>query len=73
MGPLGFAKILINSGAFDACATQRLYERFIGRPIDPIQESGYLSVLTQQFVSGGRQLRPFVRYLLGSPDFRRGL
>lgn len=73
MGPLGFGKILIASGEFDRCATQRLYERFVGRALDPAKEAGYLRALTRAFVEGDRKLKPFVRYLLKRPESRRGL
>lgn len=72
-GPLGFGKILLASGAFDSCATSRLYERFVGHPLDPTTESGYLQILTSKFVENGRKLRPFVRYLMSLNEFRRGL
>lgn len=73
MGPLGFGKILVASGEFDRCATQRLYERFVGHPLDTSTESGYLQLLTAKFLEGGRKLRPFVRYLMSLAEFRRGL
>ncbi|MFT3837304.1 MAG: hypothetical protein QM723_09950 [Myxococcaceae bacterium] len=73
MGPLGFGKILIASGEFDRCSARRLYQRFIGRPLDPAAEKLYIDKLAAQFVAGGRQVRPFVRYLLKEPEFRRGL
>lgn len=73
MGPLGFGKILLASGEFDRCATQRLYERFVGRALDPAKEAGYLRALTRVFVEGDRKLKPFVRYLLKRPEARRGL
>ena len=73
MGPLGFGKILLASGEFDRCTTQHLYERFVGRALDPAKEPGYLRALTARFVEGGRKLKPFVRHLLSLPELRRGL
>ena len=73
MGPLGFGKLLVQSGEFDRCMTRRLYERFVGRPLDPAVENFYIDLLTQKFVDENRSLRAFVRYLLQTDDFKRGL
>lgn len=73
VGPLGVAKILIDSGAFDRCAVRRLHERFVGRDVDPTAEAGYLQSLVATFVENERQIRPFVRHLFRSTTFRRGL
>ncbi len=71
-GPLGFAKLLVESGRFDECAARKLYERFAGRTLDPAQEAGFISTLTDDFVNGGRRVRPFVAGLLRRPDFLHG-
>jgi hypothetical protein len=73
VGPLGFAKMVVASGAFDKCAVRRLHERFGGRAIDPAKEPGYLDALVEKFVKGGRKVRPFVKELTRSDVFRRGL
>lgn len=72
MGPLGFAKLLVQSGEFDRCAAQRLYERFVGRRLDPVKEPGFIKALGDRFATEGRKVRPFVRYLLTTSDFTRG-
>lgn len=72
VGPLGFAKMIVNAGAFDRCVVRRLHERFVGRDIDPGIEAGYLDALTEQFVAGDRKVRPFVADLVRSDVFRRG-
>lgn len=72
-GPLGFGKVLINSGEFDRCAVRKIYERFVGRPLDAGLERRYIDTLAKQFVSNDRKLRPFVKYLLSTPEFQRGL
>jgi hypothetical protein len=72
-GPLGFGKVLVTSGAFDRCAAQKLYERFVGRPLDPELESLYISALGDEFAKGGRKVKPFIRSLLAKPELRRGL
>ncbi len=73
MGPLGFGKILVASGEFDRCAVRRLYERFVGRPLEPAAEARYIDALADRFRADNRKVKPFVRYLLGLPEFRRGL
>ena len=52
---------------------RRLYERFVGRPLDPAAEARYVDSLATRFRDGNRKVKPFVRYLLSLPEFRRGL
>ena len=73
MGPLGFAKVLVSSGELDRCAARRIYERVIGRPLDPATEGRYIETLAAELAAGGRLVRPFVRHLLESSELRRGL
>lgn len=73
MGPLGFAKVLVSSGELDRCAVRRLYQRVVGRPLDPAGEARYLEALTRELVEGGRRVRPFVRHLLLSDEMQRGV
>jgi hypothetical protein len=63
----------VTSGEFDRCAAQKLYERFVGRPLDPELESLYIAALGDEFAKGGRKVKPFVRSLLAKPELRRGL
>jgi hypothetical protein len=73
IGPLGFAKMIIDAGAFDRCVVRQLHKHVMGRDIDPTREAGYLDALTARFVDDGRVVRPFVRHLLASDLFGRGL
>lgn len=73
MGPLGFGKILIRSGAFDRCAVRKLYARFVGRDLHPADERPYIDALVRQFVADGRKVRPFIKHLMSQREFRRGL
>ncbi len=73
VGPLGFAKLIIKSGAYDRCVVRRLHQFVLGRDIDPAKETGYLDLLTAQYVADGRKARPFVKHLTQSELFRRGL
>lgn len=72
VGPLGFGKLIVASGAFDRCLVRHLHHQVLGRDIDPATEAGYLDVLTQRFVEGGRQVRPMIKSLTRSDLFRRG-
>lgn len=73
MGPLGFGKILVRSGEFDRCVVQKLYDGFVGRPLDPAGEARYIDALAERFRAGDRQVKPFLRYLFTLPELRRGL
>ncbi len=73
MGPLGFGKLLVSSGELDRCAVRRLYERFVGRSLDPAAERAYIDRLAREFVARDRQLRAFLLHLMEQPEFRRGL
>jgi len=72
VGPLGFGKLILASGAYDRCVVRHLHQFVIGRDIDPAKETGYLDRLTAEFVQGQRRVRPFVTSLTKSPLFRRG-
>jgi hypothetical protein len=72
-GPLGLGKILVSSGAFDRCATLKLYQRFVGRKLDVATEKAYIDSLTAQFIASGRRVKPFVRKLMLSPEIQEGL
>jgi hypothetical protein len=74
IGPLGFSKMLVNSGQFDRCMARRLFERFVGRDLDPASDKLRLDQLTAQFIASGRKARPYLReLLLSSDEIRRGL
>ncbi len=72
-GPLGFGKMLVESGEFDRCAVRQLHKFAVGRDVDPAVENGYLKKLVQEFVAGDRQAKPFIKSLMLSETFKRGL
>jgi hypothetical protein len=72
VGPLGFAKMIVAAGAFDRCVVRKVHGRVLGRDIDPTAEYGYLEALTKQFITGGRQVRPFIKALTQGASFRKG-
>lgn len=71
-GPLGFGKLIFDSGAYDRCVVRHLHQLVLGRDVDPAKETGYLDRLTADFIQGERKVRPFVTSLTKSPLFRRG-
>jgi hypothetical protein len=73
IGPLGFAKMLVKSGEFDRCVTQKLYEKLVGRRLDAGVEKTYIDKLTENFVKSGRTYRGFARVVVQTSEFRRGL
>ncbi|MFO0594244.1 MAG: hypothetical protein U0228_03040 [Myxococcaceae bacterium] len=73
VGPLGFGKLIVASGSFDRCMVRHLHQFVLGRDIDPAKETGYLDLLTAKFVADGRKARPFIKTLLASDLFGRGL
>ncbi len=73
IGPLGFAKLVVASGAFDRCVVRQLHKQIVGRDIDPTTEAGYLDALTARFVDDGKKVRPFIKHLTTSASFQRGL
>ncbi|MBX7116315.1 MAG: hypothetical protein K1X64_18460 [Myxococcaceae bacterium] len=73
IGPLGFAKMLVNSGEFDRCAVQRIYSHFASRALDPVEDKDRLNQLIERFKTGGRQMRPFIRALMKDDELGRGL
>lgn len=73
IGPLGFGKLLVNSGEFDRCAVRRIYQRFVGPALTEDQNSAVIDSLVAQFLANDRKLRPFIRSLTQRPEYRRGL
>jgi hypothetical protein len=73
VGPLGFGKLLERSGELDRCAVSRIFERFVGRPLDPTREAAAQTALAGEFRAKGRKVKALIRSLLTSDEFRRGL
>lgn len=73
VGPLGFGKLLIGSGAFDRCMVRQVHKLALGRDIDRATEAGYHDALTAYFVDHDRNVRTLVRHLMNSALFQRGL
>lgn len=73
IGPLGFAKLLVESGAFDECAVRKLYEQYVGGTLDPHADAAQIDALVTTFKQNDRRIRPFIKALVALPQMRRGL
>ena len=71
-GPLGFGKIIVESGEFDRCTVRRFYERYAGVKLNPGTHKLYIDKLTQVFASKGKKIRPFIKWIFEQPRFRKG-
>jgi hypothetical protein len=61
IGPRGFAKVLLASGAFDQCAVRRAYTRFGGRSFDLGVDADELQQHVDTFVGSGRDMKSLIR------------
>jgi hypothetical protein len=73
VGPLGFAKLIVEAGAFDRCVVRQVHKYVLGRDVDVATEAGYLDALVDDFVSDNRTVRGLVDRLIHSAPFERGL
>lgn len=73
IGPLGFGKLLVQSGKFDECAVQRAYERFGGRVLEPGADQPLIQELTEMFVQDGRNMNALIRHIMTRPETSQGL
>ena len=72
IGPLGFAKILIESGEFDRCAVRRFHRIVTGRDLVPGQDDARIGALVSGFVDGDRNVRGLIRTLIREDTFAIG-
>lgn len=73
IGPLGFSKILVQSGEFDKCAVQTVFARVMGRKLDASKESALETQLAADFKANGRKVKALIKTLMQSPEFGKGL
>lgn len=73
IGPLGFAKILVETGRFDRCVARKTYEKFGGRRLSPGQDKALIDEMSEHFVARNRSLRSLIEYVLGLETSRQGL
>jgi len=72
IGPLGFGKMIVDSGEFDRCAVRRFYERFGGMKLDPAKHKLYIDKLVKVYSDSGKKMKPFIRWILSQSRFRKG-
>lgn len=68
-GPTGAAADIVKSPDFAACAVNRVTSSFLGRATTPDDEA-LLRSLTKDFVASGYRMRPLVREILRSSEYR---
>lgn len=73
IGPLGFGKLLVQSGAFDRCMVRQVHKVVLGRDIDPAAESGYLELWVSRFVAADRSVRSLIKAMIKDDLFGRGI
>ena len=72
IGPLGFGKILVESGEFDRCAVRRFHERITGVELVPGRDDARIDALVEAFVADGRSTRSLIKRLMAGADFAIG-
>ena len=72
IGPLGFGKALVASGAFDRCMVRRFYGRILGVQLDFAVDKALMDSLVNEFVASGRDVRQLFMKLMTSERFRTG-
>lgn len=72
IGPLGFAKILVESGELDECAVRRFHEIVTGRDLIPGQDDMKIATLVDEFVANDRSVKSLIRALVRDESFAIG-
>jgi hypothetical protein len=73
IGPLGFGKLLVESGEFDRCVVRKTWQRIAGRELTPGRDQRLIEDLTAQFTANEGRLKPLIRHILSHDEFSRGL
>jgi Protein of unknown function (DUF1592) len=72
IGPLGFAKVLLESGEFDRCAVRRFHRIVLGRDLVPGQDDARIDALVDGFVADERSVRGLIKTLVRDETFAIG-
>ena len=72
IGPLGFAKLLVQSGEFDRCALRRTDERFGGRELTLGFDDDLIEELVDVFVREDRSMKRLSPTILARPTIAWG-
>lgn len=72
IGPLGFAKVLIESGELDRCAVRRFHRIVLGRDLVPGRDDARIDALVDGFVADDRSVRGLIKSLVRDETFAIG-
>lgn len=72
IGPLGFAKLLVESGEFDRCMVRRVHAWITGRDLAPGRDDRTIEGLVEGFVASDRNVKALIREILRSDGFTIG-
>jgi Protein of unknown function (DUF1585) len=72
IGPLGFGKIVVESGEFDKCMVRKVHKRLVGRDLSAGEQTT-IDELAKGFRDEGRNVRKLIKKLVARDEFRRGL
>ena len=72
IGPLGFAKLLVESGEFDRCMVRRVHEWVTGRDLAPGRDDRMIEGLVDGFVASDRNVKTLIREVLRTDGFTIG-
>ncbi|MEM9189481.1 MAG: hypothetical protein AAGF12_09915 [Myxococcota bacterium] len=72
IGPLGFAKLMVDSGEFDRCTVRKTYRRFGRRDLVPGVDDVAIDELTARFVGENRSMRRLIAAILEREQARLG-
>ena len=64
IGPRGFAKVLMKSGAFDRCAVKRAYKRFAGIDLNVANDQEKLEKEVKNFVQNNRNMKDLIKKIV---------
>jgi hypothetical protein len=72
IGPLGFAKLLVESGEFDRCMVRRVHEWVTGRDLSPGRDDATIDGFVESFVGSDRNVKALIREIVRSDGFTIG-
>lgn len=72
IGPLGFAKVLVESGEFDKCVVRRFHELVAGRDLVPGIDDHVLEGYVDAFVASERNVKDLILAIVASDEFLIG-
>ncbi|MFO0726708.1 MAG: hypothetical protein U1E65_23170 [Myxococcota bacterium] len=68
-GPINIAQTAIDNGAFAACATRKMWERYLARETDDTLDADALNDLTNTFKNSNYDLRVLIEAIVKRPEY----